>query len=161
MLGEHADLFQKGLVCESQGYGVGAFAYYRRIVELMTDRLLGALQEIIEDASLQAYQAALIDTRKSIVAQEKIALVKDLLPASLRPDGMNPLALLHDLLSTGLHGGDDEECLEDAGQIRTVLVFLVDRIRHATEVKLAGDAFTASMKLLLDKRAQRGTRSSG
>src|SRR5262245_14512595 len=32
-LGRHLPDYRKGLVCESQGYGIGAFAYYRRIVE--------------------------------------------------------------------------------------------------------------------------------
>jgi len=29
-LGKHASNFKKGLVCESQAYGIGAFSYYRR-----------------------------------------------------------------------------------------------------------------------------------
>ena len=32
-LGERLDVYKKGLINESQGYGIGAFAYYRRIVE--------------------------------------------------------------------------------------------------------------------------------
>lgn len=32
MLGERADYYKKGIICESQSYGIAAFAYYRRIV---------------------------------------------------------------------------------------------------------------------------------
>jgi len=39
-LGKHSATFRKGLVCESQGYGIGAFAYYRRITEEIIDELL-------------------------------------------------------------------------------------------------------------------------
>jgi hypothetical protein len=33
ILGEHEDIYRKGLICEGQGYGIGAYAYYRRVVE--------------------------------------------------------------------------------------------------------------------------------
>ena len=42
-LGESAEDFKKGKICESQGYGIGAYAYYRRVLEssfrLVLDRL--------------------------------------------------------------------------------------------------------------------------
>src|SRR5882762_8571505 len=33
LLGNHKSLLKKGMISESQGYGIGAFSYYRRIVE--------------------------------------------------------------------------------------------------------------------------------
>jgi hypothetical protein len=33
ILGQHVEIYKRGLTCESQGYGIGAFSYYRRIVE--------------------------------------------------------------------------------------------------------------------------------
>lgn len=39
-LGSNALHYRRGLVCESQGYGIGAFAYYRRIVEESIGELL-------------------------------------------------------------------------------------------------------------------------
>lgn len=155
MLGNYVEIYQKGLICESQGYGIGAFAYYRRIVELIIDRLLEAIVECIEESDLSVYHDALNEAKRSIVAQEKIALVKDLLPASLRPDGMNPLTLLHDILSRGIHADDDSECLENAGSIRSVLVFLVGQIQQANHSKLAAKHFTEGMKVLLEKRTKR------
>ncbi len=47
MLHEHVDVFKRGLICESQGYGIGAFAYYRRIVELVIDELLNSIDELL------------------------------------------------------------------------------------------------------------------
>ena len=32
-----SETLKKGLINESQGYGIGAFAYYRRIVEVVND----------------------------------------------------------------------------------------------------------------------------
>lgn len=151
MLGEHASDYQKGLVCESQSYGIGAFAYYRRIVEEIIDRLLDEIGGLISEDNKVTYREALAKTKKTIVAQEKIALVKDLLPTILRPDGMNPLTLLHSTLSEGLHGRSDQDCLEDAQSIREMLVFLVNQVLLSKE---SAKSFTTGMRKLLDRKAK-------
>ncbi|MGA2853350.1 MAG: hypothetical protein ABSE90_04395, partial [Verrucomicrobiota bacterium] len=136
--------------CESQGYGIGAYAYYRRIVETIIDQLLESVMDLVPDVDKPRYLAALQKTKQTIVAKEKIELVKDLLPEILRPSGQNPLGLLHDFLSGGLHIGSEEECLENAQQIREVLVFLVNQIIRSQS---SSKQFTESMKKLLDKKS--------
>lgn len=153
MLGTHASYFRKGLVCESQGYGIGAFGYYRRIVEEIIDQLLDEVADLLAANELAMYQAALEKTKATIVTQEKIDLVKDLLPPILRPDGMNPLSALHSSLSEGLHANSDESCLEYASACREVLTFLVSQVSAS---KAAGRSFTDSMKKLLEKRSAKG-----
>lgn len=153
-LGDNASLYSKGLVCESQSYGVGAFAYYRRIVEIQIDQLLADVESLIPESERPAYKSALAKTKETKVAQEKIALVKDLLPPILRPEGMNPLAVLHDALSDGLHGRSDEECLALAAEIREILVFLVGQIAATTA---AAKGFTGAMRRLLEKKARTST----
>lgn len=155
LLGEHQDYYKKGLVCESQGYGIGAYAYYRRIIEEIIDSLLDSITDIIPESEKQQYLEALNQTRKTIIAQEKIELVKDLLPEILRPDGMNPLNLLHTTLSEGLHAKTDDACLEIAGSIREILIFLVNRI---LETKQTSKKFTTSMRKLLEKKAGKSTK---
>lgn len=71
LLGEHKDYYKKGLICESQGYGIGAYAYYRRIVETIIDSLLDSITEIIPESEKQKYIKALEETKKTTVAQEK------------------------------------------------------------------------------------------
>ncbi|MDZ7680350.1 MAG: hypothetical protein U5J63_01245 [Fodinibius sp.] len=93
--------YKKGLICESQGYGIGAFSYYRRIVEDIDD-LLDEISSLLKGEELDKYQEALQKTKKTNVTQDKIELVKDLLPQILRPDNMNPLSTLHSTLSEGL-----------------------------------------------------------
>ena len=152
LLGDHQDFYKKGLVCESQSYGIGAFAYYRRIVEEIIDTLLDDISTLLDGEEKVQYLAAVEQARKTTVTQEKIELVKDLLPPILRPDEMNPLATLHSTLSEGLHAETDETCMEYAVSIREVLIFLVNQIETS---KTASNQFTSSMRKLLDKRARK------
>jgi hypothetical protein len=127
-LGQHAKTFRKGLVCESQGYGIGAFAYFRRITEEIIDELLYSISDLIDVEHKDKYLAALEATKKTRVTQEKIDLVKDLLPSILRPNGVNPLGVLHSELSEGLHANADENCLENASHIKDILTFFINQI---------------------------------
>lgn len=143
--------FRKGLVCESQSYGIGAFAYYRRITEEIIDELLDSIGDLIEPENKEKYLSVLQLTKNTRVTQEKIDLVKDLLPSILRPNGMNPLAVLHSELSDGLHGQTDEMCLEKAEHIKSILFFLIIQILQTKE---SGKLFSQSMRKLLDKKSQ-------
>lgn len=150
LLGDHSDFYKRGLVCESQGYGIGAFAYYRRIVEEVIDELLVSIEGLLTDAAeKKKYVAALEEVKKTTVTQEKIEMVIDLLPISLRPDGMNPLSALHSALSEGIHAENEETCLEYAETVRDALVFLVNRL---VRTKSENKSFSASMRKLLDKK---------
>ena len=151
-LGKHSKTFRKGLVCESQGYGVGAFAYYRRMTEEIIDELLESIVDLIEVDNLEEYKQALVETKKTRVAQEKIDLVKDLLPTTLRPRGMNPLGILHSELSEGLHAETDAKCLENANHVRNILTFLINKIIQSKE---AAKQFTSSMKSILEKKSKK------
>lgn len=149
LLGDHAEYYKKGLICESQGYGIGAFAYFRRIVEEIIDQLLNSIEELLDGEDKEKYKIALTQVKKTTVAQEKIDLVKDLLPSSLRPGGVNPLAAMHSALSEGLHAESDEECLEYADAIRNAVVFLVNKL---IRTKVENKSFTDSMKKILGKK---------
>jgi hypothetical protein len=151
-LNKHSKTFRKGLVCESQGYGIGAFSYYRRITEDIIDELLDSIFDLIEEEHKQEYKEALEKTKTTRVTQEKIDLVKDLLPTILKPNGMNPLGVLHSELSEGLHAESDEACLENANHIKTILTYLINQIIQRKE---AAKGFTDSMKSLLDKKAKK------
>ena len=152
LLGGHKEYFRRGLICESQGYGIAAFAYYRRIVEEVIDGLLNEITALMSASERVAYEAALDNTRKTRVAAEKIDLVKDLLPPILRPSDLNPLRVLHESLSEGLHAEGDEECLDSAAAVREILVFLTTQIASSAN---SGRTFTESMKALLEKKSKK------
>lgn len=148
-LGSREGYYKKGLICESQGYGIGAFVYYRRVVEEIIDELLTDISDLISSDDHARYLDALDQVRKTTITQEKIDLVKDLLPPILRPQGMNPLSALHSVLSEGLHSESDERCVELAMTFREVLVFLVNQV---AVTKTAGASFTDGMRKLLERR---------
>ncbi|MES2207310.1 MAG: hypothetical protein V4525_11035 [Pseudomonadota bacterium] len=132
LIGSERDAFIKGRRSENQGLGIGAFGYYRRVVENQKNRILeeiirvseklGAIPEII--AELQAAQ-------REIQFKKAIGAIKSAIPQALMINGHNPLLLLHSALSEGLHAQSDEECLESATTIRLVLTELADRLGQA------------------------------
>jgi hypothetical protein len=132
LVGPDQDRFSKGLRCESLGFGIGAFSYYRQVVEDQKDRLIGQISDVAQtlDASPEVL-ADLEEARKETQFATAIEKIKHGLPEILMMDGNNPLSLLHKALSEGLHNGTDPECLNLAQSIRIVLAELADRISIA------------------------------
>jgi len=150
MLGNHKQHLSRGLICESQGYGIGAFGYYRRITEEIIDSLISDIESIIPAADKAAFADAYAKVKTTRQTSEKIELIKDLLPSSLEIEGMNPFGILHSALSEGLHANSDQECLSYAEAIRESLVFLSSQI---SETRNRKTAFTVKMRKLLDKKS--------
>lgn len=150
-LGARVSVYKKGLICESQGFGIGAFAYYRRIVEEAIDELLSDIATIVTPDAQAEYAHALAQAAASTRAADKIDHVKEVLPSALRPGGANPLLLIHGALSEGLHGLSDEDCLERAAVIRGALVFLVTQIRQAKD---SAEQFHKDLQTMVDRRSK-------
>jgi hypothetical protein len=121
--------FLKGRRCENQGLGIGAFVYYRRVVEAQKDRILSEIIRVCKTigAPIEMIQTLEGATRE-IQFSKALASVKDAIPPALLINGHNPLTLLHSALSSGLHEKTDERCLEIAHDIRVVLIELADRL---------------------------------
>ena len=142
LIGPDRDMFLKGRRCENQGLGIGAFSYYRRVVENQKNRILSEIITVAKTLgapteTVQELEAAKVETRFS----QALANMKDSIPQALLINGHNPLRLLHFALSNGLHGRDDAYCLEQASSIRVVLAELSERLAQAlkdeAEVKRA------------------------
>jgi tetratricopeptide (TPR) repeat protein len=135
VLGDNLEIYKKGLYCENEGCGIGAFAYYRRVVENVIDGLLDDLDEAIRtDDTLKAddrysYGLAYRRAKESKDATSKIECAFEMLPKDLIEGiSTNPLKMLHSALSIGLHSDPDEKCLHSAGDVRTALNYLVKGI---------------------------------
>jgi hypothetical protein len=132
LIGPDRELFLKGRRCENQGLGVGAFVYYRRVVENQKNRILDEVIKVSRKVgappqAIQQLEAAKAETQFS----KALSNVKDAIPQTLLIDGHNPLSLLHSALSDGLHLKTDEECLGVASSIRVVLAELSERLAQA------------------------------
>lgn len=132
LIGPDRELFLKGRRSENQGLGIGAFGYYRRVVENQKNRILDEVIKVSE--KLGASQELLNDLNEAKAEgqfSKAIDSIKHGIPQALLINGHNPLILLHSALSEGLHGQPDEECLALATSIRVVLTELADRLGQA------------------------------
>jgi len=135
ILGDNLNIYKKGLYCENEGCGIGAFAYYRRVVENTIYGLLDDLAEAIKaDDTLSAdnkakYSAVYKKVKEAQNATDKIEIAIEMVPQELiECVGTNPLKILHSTLSIGLHSEPDEKCLQSAVNMRTALNHIIKGI---------------------------------
>jgi hypothetical protein len=132
LIGPDRDEFLKGRRCENQGLGVGAFIYYRRVVENQKNRIL---EEIIKVSEKLSAPKDKLDTLRNALKETQFSraldMAKDVLPESLLINGHSPIKLLHSALSEGVHSLSDEACMELATSVRIVLAELSDRLGQA------------------------------
>lgn len=137
---EDAENYKKALICRSQNYGIGAFAYLRRIVENEIIRIIEDLSKI-ERPESQKIQSLLNSYKQNHIMQNLIEGVYEYLPNSLKSLGNNPLKVLYSQLSGGIHEFSEEECSKKAEQLDTLLKFVVKKIREeSSEVVEAREA---------------------
>lgn len=133
LIGPDREAFLKGRRAENQGLGIGAFSYYRRVIENQKSRII---DEIIKVATRIGAKQEMLDNLKKAQTEtqfsKSIEMIKDGIPESLLiSGGHNPLTLLHSALSEGLHAESDEDCLEYASSIRIVLSDLAEKLSEA------------------------------
>lgn len=120
--------YYKALKSVQQNYGIGAFAYFRRIIE---KELLKIVEEIAElnaaDPGLKKLVSEYQNTSQVYSIYENIF---DLLPKSLQSLGNNPIKILYNQTSEGLHSLSEEECLSRSSSINLLLIFVVKKINE-------------------------------
>ena len=139
-LRDDLDNYEKAIVCLSLGYGVAAFAYFRRVVENNIDKLLDLVQEDAQSSGAATkVTAALAELRENPPMSKKIKIANHALPVYLNPDGLNPLGRLYQVLSEGVHNLPEEECLNKAKATSECLAYLVSELasrkKHRTHFK--------------------------
>jgi hypothetical protein len=127
---EDLKLYRKGLRTERDGHGIGAAAYFRRVVDNQWKALVKKLRDAAEKLgtppeNLKVFQEALAQPQFSTA----VDMLKDAIPAKLLIlDGRNPLTLLYKPLSVQIHELSDEQCLQQAADIRVILNETFDNI---------------------------------
>jgi hypothetical protein len=131
LIRDERDYYLKGRRSENQGLGIAAFAYYRRVVENQKERIFAEVIKASKKVNApEKMIAELEEAKKETQFSKAMETIKPGVPEALLIDGHNPLMLLHNALSEGLHAQTDEECLELATSIRVVLTDLVERMAN-------------------------------
>jgi len=152
LIGPGRDMFLKGRRSENQGLGIGAFAYYRRIIESEKDRIFDEIVRVCKRLNTSPELVVELEAAKKETQFTKaVDSIKHGLPQALLVSGQNPLLLLHSALSEGLHANTDEECLELAQSIRIVLTDFVERV--GSVLKDEAELTSAVARLLTRKSA--------
>lgn len=126
---DDSDNYEKAVVCLSHGYGIAAFAYLRRIVENNTIKLIDLVSDDVKSSEADPKILELLsELRKESPMSDKIKIANEALPVYLKPDGLNPLGRLYQVLSEGVHSLSDEECLNRANIVKECLKYLISEL---------------------------------
>jgi hypothetical protein len=122
-------LYYKALRCRNQNLGLGSLAYLRRVVEHRINAILDLIAEEARSIGFAPEHLAKLEAIKTKgLFKDKIDLASTILPPSLRPGGHNPIDVLHDLSSEGIHHRSEEECIQIFDRVRSVFEYLFREI---------------------------------
>lgn len=144
------ELYRKGMRAEEQGLGIGAATYFRRVVDHQWKHLVAEIREAavkLGYTDLHVFDKAMKETQFS----RAVDTLNDAIPPRLLIlDRQNPLTLLSRPLSVQLHELTDEECLQEAADVRVVLAAflenIVDVLKDEDELKGAATRLAARKK---------------
>lgn len=126
---EDNEYYKKALMNLSASYGIGAFAYFRRIAENQIKHICQSLSEI-DFPGASGIKQALEKYEANHQMSNLIEEVFQYLPESLKQLGNNPLQLLYDQLSGGIHEFTDDECFEKAKSIDILLNHIIKTVNQ-------------------------------
>lgn len=129
------------MILREHNFGLGSLVYARRVVEETTLELLGLLEEAIREAggNIEPAIAAIKEAREGKTFEDIVRLAANAVPDHLRLGGANPLALLFEPLSDGIHARTDEDAIEIVDGMQQILE-LKKQIACREEIKKARSA---------------------
>lgn len=146
LIQDDRELFLLGRRAENRGMGIGAFAYYRRVVENQKQRLFDRIIEVAKRLNVPSDQIVELQAeRDNWQFTSSVGALKAVIPETLLLNGQNPLTLLHRALSAGMHAKTDEECLQIAKSIRVVLIEFAERAAQALKDHAELDAAVSQL----------------
>lgn len=127
--------YKKALRLRNFGVGIASLAYMRRVVE---NRLNDMLDILHESGKQHDAPAALLQelsgVKESRRFSDKVEYAAKLLPENLRPQGLpNPLGVLHELVSDGLHARSEDECTDIFDKCRFVFEYVFGKLKIEQE----------------------------
>ena len=147
--------YKNALRLRNFNLGIGAVAYMRRVVENRLSDMLEVLHEsAVAHNAPREVLARHAEMMKEKRFSSKVDYAGDLLPESLRPKGKpNPMAILHELASEGIHAKSDEECVDIFDACRQTFEYVFGKLRIETE---DAKKFVNGMAALTEKKAKIG-----
>jgi len=124
---EDKENYKKALSNLSSSYGIGAFAYLRRVIENEIKNIVKDLSQLEFDGSEKVKQAWLEYEQNHQMAN-LIENINPYIPSSLKEIGDNPIKLLYQQLSGGIHEYSEDECLEKAKQIDVLMRYVIRKV---------------------------------
>jgi len=143
--------YKNALRLRNFNLGIAAVAYMRRVVENRMNDMLNVLYEAARTHKVSAEVLARHeDVMKDHRFIERVNYAGELLPESLRPQGQpNPMAILHEFASDGLHTKSDEQCVEIFDACRRTFEYVFEKMRLENE---AAKKFVTDMAALTAKK---------
>jgi hypothetical protein len=146
-------LYKNALRMRNFNLGVAAVAYMRRVIE---DKMNDMLEILHEAAIAHNSPEEIVARHKEMMDEKRFSTKIDyagaLLPANLRPSGKpNPMAVLHELASDGLHAKSDEECVDIFDACRRTFEYVFGKLRIETE---DANNFVTGMAVLVEKKTK-------
>ncbi len=154
LAGDDLKMYKNALRMRNFNLGIAAVAYLRRVVENRMNDMLDILHEAavvhnLPKEVLDRVGEAKTEKRFSV----KVDYAGDLLPANLRIQGNpNPMAILHELASAGIHEQSDEECVDVFDACRATFEYVFSKMKIDID---EARSYAMSMAELLRKKAQR------
>lgn len=137
-LGDDAELYKKALRNMNEGYGIGACAYLRRLIEKHINPLLQLLHDTKAEHGAKPEELRAI--QEAIAAKDftsKTRFAAEVTPASLIVEGHNPFQEIHERLSVGLHTLDEETANRYAQEIKEALEYIIRNLRKTHDERKA------------------------
>lgn len=119
----------KAINAISDNYGIGSLAYFRRIIE---KELIHIIEEIkkLPDAHSLEIQALLDEHKQHPTVSTIYENIFQHLPNSLKSLGDNPIKLLYNQTSEGLHSMTEDKAMEKSRIIKQLLDFVIVKINE-------------------------------
>jgi hypothetical protein len=131
---ESGNWYYKAKLSLKENLGIGAFAYFRRIIEKELTRFV---DDIIALPSADLELKNIVKKHRN--SSKPHLIYEDIfpyLPNSLRVLDDNPLKLLYQQTSEGLHNLTETECMQRAKEIEVVLNFVMTKINEEKSTML-------------------------
>lgn len=124
------DLYRKAITSRHLRYGIGALAYLRRIVEDQMNTIIDLLADAADKEGCSEQARTLRELRTQRVFSAKVEAVGRNLPERVKPPGQpNPLGILHELTSEGIHGHNEALCIATFDRCRAAFEFVIQRLK--------------------------------